>query len=155
MRRAFELLEDENACANKETEPKVQRVVSENLNDLEDGLYAIQYFLPAQSIETGRAALAILREGHILGSDKFGGVFEGRLFPDSDGGAEWVVLKLRVPPGGCLVTGLCVGGDGAQLELRGNLHRSRSGWRGALDVAGETVEVRFQFVGALPHEFAP
>ena len=44
---------------------------------------------------------------------------------------------------------------GAELEMRGKLHRSCSGWRGTLDVAGETVEARFRFVGALPRMFAP
>lgn len=149
------MLENKNAFSNRETDAKVREFVCNSRNDLEDGLYAIQYFHLAQSIEAGRGALAILREGHILGSDKLGGVFEGRLFLGGDCGVDQVVLNLRVPPGGCLVTGLCVGGAGAQLEMRGKLHRSRSGWCGTLDVAGETVEVRFHFVGALPQRFAP
>ena len=149
------MLEDENEPSNKETAPKVEKGVTRKLNDLEDGLYAIQYLSPAESNDMDSAALAILREGHILGSDKFGGVFDGRLILDRDGGADRVVLKLRVPPGGCLVTGLCVGRAGAELEMRGKLHRSCSCWRGTLDVAGKTVEARFRFVGALPRMFAP
>ncbi len=91
----------------------------------------------------------------MLGSDKFGGVFEGRIIEGGLGGADRVVLKLRVPPGGCLVTGLCVGDEGAVVDVRGTLKRQGFCWGGTFEVAQERVDVSFHFVGPLPQRFAP
>ena len=88
--------------------------------------------------------MATLRDGEILYSDQFGGVFEGRNGPDR------VFLKLRIPPGGCLVTGYCVGGEGAVVDIRGTLIVRDSNGGGTFEVICEKVEVRFRYVGPAP-----
>jgi len=59
-------------------------------------------------------------------------------------------LKLHIPPGGCLVTGYCVGGEGAVVDIRGTLIGRDSNGGGTFEVIGEEVEVRFRYVGPSP-----
>ena len=59
-------------------------------------------------------------------------------------------MKLRIPPGGCLVTVYCVGGDGAVVDISGTLIGWDSNAGGTFEVICEKVEVRFRYVGPAP-----
>lgn len=59
-------------------------------------------------------------------------------------------MKLRIPPGGCLVTGYCVGDEGAVVDISGTLIGRNSNGGGTFEVIGEKVEVRFRYVGPAP-----
>jgi len=59
-------------------------------------------------------------------------------------------LKLRIPPGGCLVIGYCAGGEGAVVDISGPLIGRGSNGGGTFEVIGEKVEVRFRYVGPAP-----
>ena len=74
---------------------------------LEDGIYGL-YFTAARACackSESSQALAVLRDGKVLGSDPWGGVFAGSCEFDPTDRANKVRLQFGVPPEGMLVTG--------------------------------------------------
>jgi hypothetical protein len=116
-----------------------------------DGLYSIEYNCTGAEGESCGGALAILRKGVILGSDKFGGVFEGRLASRGDGERALLLLRLRVPPGGRLMTGHQVGAEETEFDLSGFLEDKGPEVIGTCVLEGVRLELRFRFIGDLPH----
>lgn len=96
--------------------------------------------------------MAVLRDGAIVGSDKYGGVFEGQIVSTKCGTFDCVLLTMRVPPGGRLVNGCQVGAAEALVDVSGVLGDGPSEFCGTCDVLGSCVGIRFRFVGALPYQ---
>jgi hypothetical protein len=120
---------------------------------LDDGIYGLSFAASASGAagaEDARGeALAILRGGTILGSDRFGGVFRGSYRYDAPSGAAVVDLRLAVPPNGVLVTGYEAGPDGASLDIRASFAPDRPIASTVVDVAGQPVAVALRYMGAL------
>ena len=137
-------------CFGLRNNPKNVAARSRPSRNWGNGVYAIQYFREDVFVDAVGEALAILRDGEILGSDQFGGVFEWRIVNGGGNGPDRVFVKLRIPPGGCLVTGYCVGDEGAVVDISGTLIGRNSNGGGTFEVIVEKVEVRFRYVGPAP-----
>jgi len=118
---------------------------------LENGIYGLDY-RAQNAAENGGGALAVLRDGKILGSDPWGGVFTGIYNYDSKERLNEVRLRLDVPPEGVLVTGFCAGPTGATLDIVGTFERAAPKMATVVEVSGAPVEVQLTYLGPLPNE---
>ncbi len=118
---------------------------------LDDGLYSLSYGRSADG-RGNRAgdALAVLRSGRIVGSDRWGGKFEGTYRFDTARKTNHVHVRLHVPPEGELVTGLCAGATGASVEVTAELARNGPLAATAVDIAGQRVDLTLAYLGPLP-----
>lgn len=119
---------------------------------LEDGIYGLDYRAQDARGEDGGRALAILRDGKILGSDPWGGFFTGLYDYDPRHCLNKVRLRFDVPPEGVLVTGFCAGPKGATLDIVGTFERNAPKMVTVVDVCGTPVEVQLTYLGPLPGE---
>lgn len=95
-------------------------------------------------------ALAVLRDGQILGSGRWGGVFRGSLSFDRDTGLNHVHLALEVPPGAELITGFCAGAEGAVVDIVGALRSDGRRAAAVVEVAGAPLEVALTYLAPPP-----
>ncbi|MDX2290376.1 MAG: hypothetical protein NW217_16345 [Hyphomicrobiaceae bacterium] len=114
----------------------------------DEGLYSLSY--GAQGLEDRDSALAVLRNGKILGSDRLGGVFSGSYEFDESAEVNRMHVRLQVPPCGTLVTGYAVGPQGAVIDIVGAFERAAPVARTTVDVLGAPVDVQLTYLGALP-----
>lgn len=114
-----------------------------------NGIYKIYYRDPLDQNGPYEDALAVMRDGKIIGADRHGGVFNGE--PRCALGLlETLHVELTVPPGGELVTGWVAGAAGASLAIRGRLDPVRDHQSAVVDIGGEAVEVVVSYLGPLP-----
>ncbi len=114
----------------------------------DEGLYSLSY--GAHGVDDHDSALAVLRNGKILGSDRLGGVFSGSYEFDEKAEINRMHVRLQVPPCGTLVTGLAVGPQGAVIDIVGAFERAAPVARTTVDVMGAPVDVQLTYLGALP-----
>jgi len=117
---------------------------------LEDGIYGLDYRAQYAHEEDGGTALAVLRDGKILGSDPWGGLFTGLYDYDARDRLNKVRLRFDVPPEGVLVTGFCAGLAGATLDIVGAFERTAPKMATVVEVSGAPVEVQLTYLGPLP-----
>lgn len=117
---------------------------------LRDGLYGLQYRASCDGVSDGGNALAVLRDGRILGSDPWGGVFAGSCEFDPAACLNRVRLRFEVPPEGTLITGFSAGPDGAVLDIVGACKPASPDSALVVEVAGAPVSVRLTYLGPLP-----
>lgn len=113
---------------------------------LQNGVYEISF----QSIDRIDRANAILRDGTILGSDKWGAVFAGQWQFDADQALDRVTLRLQVPPKGELITGFSAGPHGAIVDIVGAFAHDQAGKRAKIEIGGQPLDVELSFVSPLP-----
>lgn len=122
---------------------------------IDEGLYNVEYRSTGHRGDdadaAGGSALAVLRNGKILGSDRWGAVFMGSYEFDPVSETNAVHLRLHVPPEGELVTGFAAGPEGAIVEVTGQFDRAAPVSRAVADVAGRSLEVTMTYLGALPN----
>lgn len=118
---------------------------------LREGIYSLDYTGEHMGERGSDSALAMLRNGRILGSDRFGVVFAGCLEADAAQGRNTVRLHLQVPPEGVLVNGFTAGPAGALVEIVAALEETMTGDTGCVEVAGRPVEIRLTYLGPLPN----
>jgi hypothetical protein len=119
---------------------------------LENGIYGL-YFTATQACaceSESSQALAVLRDGRVLGSDPWGGVFAGSCEFDPTDRANKVRLQFGVPPEGTLVTGFAAGPEGAVLEIAGTVQHAGPQMTTVVEVAGAPVNVQLTYLGPLP-----
>lgn len=124
---------------------------------LDDGLYRITYRSGADDDDA--FALAVLRDGKILGADRYGGVFKGAYAFDRTRGANIVKLSFTLPPYGTLAGGYTAGPNAEVVDAtcvlpgpaapgpRHGAHVLKS----TLTFARATLEVELFYVGLLPN----
>ena len=122
---------------------------------LRDGIYHVAYCSAGDASSTHDEALAVVRGGNILASDRHGGVYTGMSGQHAsdgqgDDGLEDIVLTCDVPPGGELVTGFCAGSLGATIPIHGELNRDAVVQSATLVVAGQRLDVELAYLGPLP-----
>jgi len=117
---------------------------------LANGLYGLDYRATYEGEEDGGTALAALRDGQILGSDPWGGVFRGCYEFDPDSDLNVVRLKIEVPPEEMLVTGFSAGPDGATVDIVGAFGASKIPAVTVVTVGGHPLQVRLSYLGPLP-----
>ncbi len=122
---------------------------------IDEGLYNLEYrSTGSHGVDadgTVGSALAVLRNGKILGSDRWGVVFMGSYEFDPVSETNAVHLRLHVPPQGELVTGFAAGSEGAIIEVAGQFERAAPVSRTIADIAGQPLEVTMTYLGALPN----
>lgn len=117
---------------------------------LEDGIYGLAYAVDGERMPTEGSALATLRKGRILGSDPWGGVFQGSCQFDAAGRVNTVSLRLDVPPDGKLITGFSAGPAGASLDIVGAFERAAPKTATVVEVGGAAARVELTYLGPLP-----
>lgn len=120
---------------------------------LENGIYDLRYRAAVAGEKDAGAAdgsgLALLRDGEILGSDPWGGVFTGSCAFDPEARLNRLHLRLEVPPGGTLITGFSAGPAGAVLDIVGAVARAAPEATTVVHVAGAPVSVALTYLGPL------
>jgi hypothetical protein len=114
-----------------------------------NGIYKVCYG-PA-SIDDGplEDALAVMRNGRLIGSDRHGCVFVGEPMCGV-GPHETIRIQLTIPPGGELVTGFRAGQHGATLHLRGQFDPTLNVQTSMIDIEGERIALHVSYLGPLP-----
>jgi hypothetical protein len=127
---------------------------------LDNGIYDLRYRSAGPEWpecdgdpETG-SGLAVLRDGEIIGSDPWGGVFSGRCEFDPHTRLNRLHLRLLVPPGGILITGFSAGPAGAVVDIVGTVAAAPVASM-TVDVAGVAVSVELAYVGPLRDQRGP
>lgn len=113
-----------------------------------DGVYRLTYCAQASDAKS-EGGLAIVRDGRIFGSDRFGGIFDGH-FDLEASKHPLATLHLTVPPNGELVTGFTAGADGASVKLSTVLDLSAPTRIATVEIHGQTLEVRIERLGQPP-----
>lgn len=122
----------------------------EAIGVVHEGVYGLSFTTAAEMNGAERVeGLAVLRGGRVLGSDPHGGVFTGRYHYDAACGEAVIAVRLAVPPGGMLLTGLEAGPDGLVVDIAGRFALARPVSSAVVDVAGAPIEVELRFVGPL------
>ncbi len=116
----------------------------------DEGLYSLNYAGGSGDPDYGGDALAVLRAGRIVGSDRWGGLFEGNYRFDEVTQTNHFRLLMRVPPEGELVTGFTAGPEGATVEFVAELERASPVTTATIEVCGQPVELKLTFLSPLP-----
>ncbi|MEM1371955.1 MAG: helix-turn-helix domain-containing protein [Pseudomonadota bacterium] len=119
-------------------------------NMLDDGLYALDYAGQDGGEAQRGDALAVLRNGRILGSDRHGGTFSGSYVYDAGRDANSVHVRFQLPPDGELVNGITAGPQGSSIELTASFDRATPVTTTTIDLGGQPVRLQLTFVGPLP-----
>lgn len=116
-----------------------------------EGIYGFTYKGEHMGVLDGDTALAVLRNGKILGSGRAGGMFTGSYEFDGARQVSKVHVRMQVPPDGELVTGYRAGSEGAVLDITGDFERAQPHSTTVIDVAGRPVEITLSYIGPLPN----
>ncbi|MDX2307866.1 MAG: hypothetical protein NW216_06495 [Hyphomicrobium sp.] len=117
----------------------------------DEGIYMLSYADPNAKGHAGGDALAVLRAGRIIGSDRWGGLFEGSYRFDSVHEANHFHVRIKVPPEGELVNGIVAGRDGALLDVVAVLDRATPEAVATVDIGGRPVALRLAYLGPIPN----
>lgn len=115
---------------------------------LENGLYDLRFQPVAETHGDSGNALAIVRNGKILGSDPWGGVFAGSCEFDAQARTTNVRVCFDIPPEGQLITGFSAGPEGATLDIVGAFKQATP--ETVVNVAGAEVKLHLTYLGPLP-----
>jgi hypothetical protein len=103
------------------------------------------------SVGENGEALAIVRNGTILGSDRWGGLFSGTYVLDPSTGKINVRVRLEVPAKAELITGFSAGPEGAVFEIAAALDWAAPKFSARIEMHGKPVNIEFAFIGPLPN----
>jgi transcriptional regulator with XRE-family HTH domain len=118
---------------------------------LDEGIYGLAYAGEHEGDVDSGDALAVLRNGKILGSDRWGGVFTGSYEYDAEARINRVHVRLEVPPEGVLVTGFAAGPRGAMIDVVACFERAAPRTEAMIDIAGRPVEIKLTYLGPVPN----
>jgi transcriptional regulator with XRE-family HTH domain len=116
-----------------------------------EGIYGVSYKGENMGLLDGDSGLAVLRNGKILGSDRWGGVFMGRYEYDPVRAHNRVHVRMQIPPEGELVTGFSAGPAGAIIDIVGAFERAAPVAATVVEVAGRPVEIQLTYLAPLPN----
>ena len=116
---------------------------------MRDGVYRVYYRDLSDPLFGPEHALAVKRDGVVIGSDPCGGVFTSLDVTASDDPGT-VRLRLTIPPRGELVTGYLAGSEGATIEISSRLSPTAATQRSMIDIDGDPVEIEVMYLGPLP-----
>lgn len=137
--------------ASPETREGEFRRIDERTKTFDEGVYRVTYRGAAKGERETDTAVAVLRNGRILGSDRHGGIFEGSYEFNPADATNNVHLRLTIPPDGMLVTGLSGGPKGATVDITGVFKRAAPITKAIVHVAGAPIEIEMTYVGPLPN----
>ena len=115
-----------------------------------DGIYELLYRSEREPGSTAETLLMVLREGNLLGSDRWGGVFLGRYEFDGKRRKQCINVRLQVPPGGTLITDNEPHADGCVVDIAFELDAGFQRAAGVVDLAGKPVMIELLYIGSVP-----
>jgi hypothetical protein len=118
-----------------------------------DGLYELQYRSDLAPGTQSDSLLVALRDGQLLGSDRWGGVFLGRCVFDEGRCRHKFTVQLQVPPGGMLVTDAVPRAGGALIDIELDLldlEAVAETGSGVVVVAGQPIRIELVYKGTVP-----
>lgn len=118
---------------------------------LDEGIYSLTCRADDCDQSYSDTALAVLRKGRILGSDRQGGLVTGSYEYDSVAQLNKMHVRLQVPPDGTLFNGGDAGPGGAVVDIVGAFDRATPTSHATVDLAGARVELRLIYLGPLPN----
>ena len=118
---------------------------------LDEGIYSVCHRNPEGGPDCAGNAIAVLRSGKILGSDREGGLFSGSYEFDPASGLNHVQIRFSIPPEGTLVTGFTAGSGGATLDIVGEFTRASPVSKVVIDIDSQPIEVELSYLGPLPN----
>ncbi len=118
---------------------------------LDEGIYRIAYHGKANGEPDNDHALAVLRNGKIMGSDRHGGVFTGTYEFDAAREINVVHLRVEVPPFGTLVNGFSAEAHGAAFNITCKFERPAPIAKTSIHIVGRPIDVALSYLGPLPN----
>lgn len=119
-------------------------------SNIKDGVYELFYRCQNQPPHAGSdSLLLVMRQGQLLGADRWGGLISGRCRFDEPSGRHHFEVIFDGPPDGVLVTGAAPPATTRSIELVTDV----AGWdkaTGTVDLFGESVSLELQYCGPLP-----
>lgn len=117
---------------------------------LDEGLYGVTYEGGGNGLTEFGDALAFLRDGTILGSDRWGGLITGSYDIDETRKAAVVRVRFEIPPGGELVTGFAPGPSGGSVECYSEVPLAAPETTAVFEVKGQRLGVTLTYLGPAP-----
>ncbi len=125
-----------------------------------EGIYALTLrdcassVVPSERYEVevdseGSEALAIVRNGTILGSDRWGGLFSGTYMFNPVTGRTDVRVRLEVPAEAELITGFAAGPEATVFDIVAALDWTAPKSAATVMLQGKPVNIEFSFIGSL------
>ncbi|MBX9684135.1 MAG: hypothetical protein K2X41_10135 [Hyphomicrobium sp.] len=115
-----------------------------------DGIYKIAYAQDEQP-EDAEIALAVVRNGAVMASDRHGGVYMGAEIQKLSETECRLFLTATVPANGVMASGFEAGPDGADLAICAVLDASSHHQRAIVAVGGATMVIDVVYLGPLPN----
>lgn len=137
--------------ASNEIRDREFRRLAERAHRFDEGVYRVTYRGIARGEREADHAIAVLRNGRIVGADRHGGVFRGSFAFSPADGLNTVHLRVEVPADGMLVNGFHAGPEGATVDLVANFKRATPTAKATVQVAGAPIEIELAFIEALPN----
>lgn len=116
---------------------------------MQDGLYSLSFGDRQDREARDGFALAVLKDGKVLGSDVWGGLFEGEYRLCAAHGVGLVELSVDVPQHGELVTGFCAGPQGTRLRALATFELSEGCPSSRVEIGGDVVQLRLDYLGPI------
>lgn len=117
----------------------------------DEGLYSLRYAGRDGELTSADDALAVLRNGKILGSDRYGGLFTGSYEFDPANETNNMHVRLQIPPDGVLVNGFDAGPEGATIDIVGAFERAAPVSTTTVDIGGRPIDLHLTYLGAIPN----
>ena len=118
---------------------------------LDEGIYRIAYHGKANGEAETDHALAVLRNGKILGSDRHGGLFTGSYEFEAARDLNIVHLRIEVPPFGTLVNGFAADENGAVFNISCKFERPAPIANTTMHIVGRPIDIALSYVSPLPN----
>lgn len=126
------------------------RTARDNAPNIKDGVYELFYRCPCGPLGSGSdSLLLVMRQGQLLGADRWGGLISGRCRFDEPTGRHHFEVMFDGPPDGVLVTGAAPPATTRTIELVADVAGSGKA-SGTVDLFGESVSLELQYCGPLP-----
>lgn len=133
-------------CA-EQIRPPTAREIAPNIKD---GVYELFYRIETETqTASSDSLLLVMRQGQLLGADRWGGLISGHCRYDEPTGRHHFEVMFDGPPDGILVTGAAPPANTRTIELVAEAAGSGKA-TGMVDLFGESVSLELQYCGPLP-----
>jgi hypothetical protein len=114
---------------------------------IRDGVYELFYKSQRTADPSWDTLLLIMRQGHLLGADRWGGIIIGTCEFDPSVGRHKFTVTLDVPADGLLVTGAAAPSASQTIEFVAQLNGQTYSTAGTIELFGEAVAVELVYRG--------
>lgn len=125
------------------------RLPSPDSTRIADGVYELFYSCDSAQAGASDSLLILVRDGRLIGADRWGGLITGHHILDEETGGHRFVVELDVPANGILVTGAQPPAAKRTIELVADLSGAPYNARGRIDLFGAPVSLELVYRGPL------